>query len=150
MEEARYYIKGREEIGLVDSFTLRQHILNHSLKAESLVRMEDTTQWIKLGSLQLWENVKQPPIEEPEDLAPQNESAEDEDRLEISITIFGFLAFLAAFFILMLGFNSADLLPALLLSACAVLIGLLLLAVARILRYLRTLVEQGKERTQED
>ncbi|SHI59500.1 hypothetical protein SAMN02745181_0461 [Rubritalea squalenifaciens DSM 18772] len=150
MEEARYYIKGQEEIGLVDSSSLHQRILNHSLQANSLVRLEDTTQWIKLGSLQVWRNAKAPHIGQLMDELPAESYVQVEDKLEISITIFAYIAFLIAFIILVLGISHGALTPALFQAASAVLSGLLLLAVARILRYLRTLVEQGKARAQED
>lgn len=143
MEEPRYYIKGQEEIGLVDSFTLRQHLLASTLHNNSQVRQEDTTHWLPISDLPLWEQTKHHLPVEPEADLLASPAIKIENKLELAINIFAYLAFTLALAALIYFLDHKQLWPAITSASRFTFGGLLLLATSRILRYLRTLTKQG-------
>lgn len=137
MEEKRYFIKGQEEAGLVDEFVLRQRILTKSLQESSEVRAEDTEQWVRLDQLKLWADVS------AESGAGHAEEHEKEDLLEIAFNLIAILAFLGAIVFFIAAVSEASVADGLIGAAIISFFGLLMLAIARVLKYLRTLTEQG-------
>lgn len=146
MEEKRYFIKGQEEAGLVDEFVLRQRILTKSLQESSEVRAEDTEQWVRLDQLKLWADVSAESgagHAEEHEKEDHHDHHEKEDLLEIAFNLIAILAFLGAIVFFIAAVSEASVADGLIGAAIISFFGLLMLAIARVLKYLRTLTEQG-------